>query len=217
MISEISKVIFLMPPKTASNSIKKSLIESGITPIKKETIYPDIHLFLSEIVETYGVKNVNDYKIVQIVRDPQTRFASSYYHQQRILKNIETNLKGLSFEEYTIHLKDCMLSKKDFFERFYGRIDFIQDFIAKGKSWGGTRLYLNQYQWNDLGANVKHFKLEEISKDIKPLSDYLEIDLKPLKSINTNKTPTDYSTLYSEETLGIVNQLFKKDFELFGY
>ena len=209
-----------MPPKTASNSIKKALKDSGVefdkTPYPE---LPDIHLFLSEILSLYGICpcTLEDYKIVQVVRNPHERFASSYYHQLRILKNIETNLNGLNFEEFTLHLKDSLLSKKEFFERFYGRVDFIEKMINSGKSWGGTRLYLNQTQWDDKGVDIKYFKIENLSNDITPLSEYLGIDLKPLPKVNVHKTSENYDELYNDETRKIVNDIYYNDFQALGY
>jgi hypothetical protein len=207
-----------MPPKTASNSLKDCLNQAGVE-FEQMIKYnlPDIHLFLSEIVKIYEVDDLSSYKIIQIVRNPYDRFASSYFHQLRILQNIETNLDGLDFREFALHLKDCMLSDKDFLQRFYGRTDFIDKFVFSGKSWAGTRLYLNQHQWTDMDANTKFFKLEDISENINPLSEYLNLELNSLPKKNTNKSEKKYKELLTKEINEIVELIFKKDLEYFNY
>ena len=218
MISKKSKIICLMPPKTASNSLKDCLRNAGVEfeEMTKYTL-PEIHLFLSEIVKIYEVDDLSTYKIIQIVRNPYERFVSSYFHQLRILQNIETNLDGLDFKEFSLHLKDCLLSDKDFLQRFYGRTDFIDKFISSGKSWAGTRLYLNQHQWNDMGANIEYFKLESLAENINTLSKFLDLELSNLPRKNTNKSESNYKELLTKEINEIIELIFKKDFQYFNY
>jgi hypothetical protein len=61
MIDKNKKIIVLMPPKTASNSIKLTLKKQGVNfsnPTKKTTS-PLIHLKLNEIVDLFEIDNLH--------------------------------------------------------------------------------------------------------------------------------------------------------------
>jgi hypothetical protein len=122
MISKEKKLISLMPPKTASNSIKQTLENNGVTfsiPIGKK-IVPKIHLKLDEIVDLFDLDTLSNYKIFQIVRNPYHRFVSSYYHQMRT-SAIRRNIKfvGYDLNQFTNHLYNSKKSD-NFLEEFYG-------------------------------------------------------------------------------------------------
>jgi hypothetical protein len=218
MVSKKQRVIFLMPPKTASNSLTDCLRKSEIQfePLRSKT-FPTIHLYLSELASMYNIHNIDEYKIVQIVRDPAHRFASSYFHQMRTLSKVETNLTGMEFEEFAEHFKDCIGEEGDYLKRFFGRTDFMLKSIRSGKSWGTSRLLLAQHQWNDMGADVKIFKLEKIGKDITPLANYLGVDLPQMPNKNSNKKEVNYDELLNENILSIVKEIYEKDYKYFKY
>jgi hypothetical protein len=216
MISKKSKVIFLMPPKTASNSLKQSLLDSSFNFDKIETNgYPKIHLFLSEILSLSKIDIPEEYKIVQVVRNPFTRFASTYFHQLRLVGE-NSYLKKLSFDDFCEHFYKSINSDY-FLKSFYKNIDFVNQTIRKGKNWGGTRAYLLQTQYNDRKLNVKYFKLEDISKDISQLSEYLDVYLPDMDRINENKTPKDYLSMLSDRTKSIIYEVYEKDFKYLDY
>ena len=72
-----------MPPKTASNSIRTTLEEQGVVFLKDTQKLPQVHLKLSEIINRYDIDNLDDYKIIQIVRNPYSRFVSSFFFQKK--------------------------------------------------------------------------------------------------------------------------------------
>lgn len=219
MVSKKAKLIFLMPPKTASNSIKECLLDSSINfePFKKVG-HPKIHLFLSELVNLFEIKDIESYKVVQVVRNPDYRYASSYFHQMRMLpNNPKIKIKGMDIEEFSEHFLKSLEFSNNFLQTFYGDTNFILKMVSSGKSWGGSRTYLNQTQWNDLNVDIKYFKLEEISEDIKPLSDYLGIYLPQLEKINTNKSPTNYDDVLTNKVLSIIDKVYEQDFQILHY
>ena len=85
MISKKDKLIFLMPPKTASKSLKECLLDCSLEFETFDNTEVDTeHLYLSELVKYFDIENLLQYKIIQVVRNPYDRFYSSY-----ISSNIE--------------------------------------------------------------------------------------------------------------------------------
>ena len=209
-----------MPPKTASNSIKECLLDSIIDFDEFPQYYtaPKIHLFLSELVGLYDIKDWREYKIIQVVRNPNTRFVSSYFHQLKIIpKDAEgVKIKKMSFSDFSNHFYNS-LNSDNFLAEFYGNYKFIHRAIFGGKSWGGSRTWLNQIQWNDLGAKIKYIKLEDITDDITPLSDELGVYLPSLEKFNTNKSKTDYNSMIDNDTQAIINEVYHQDFSKLNY
>lgn len=208
-----------MPPKTASNSIRVLLEQHGyfFSKDSKHLNYPQIHLKLSEIVDFYNVKNLDEYKIIQITRDPYHRYISSFFFQKRIVpQNFTVKFKNYDLVEFSKHL---LISKKtnNFIDSFYGDSSFVNYTVNNGISWGGTRFYDKQVDWNDLGVNVKYFKLEDINNDITELQNFLDLPIKGLPLINSQGLTFDYLSLITPEIKEIVIELFDKDFDDLSY
>lgn len=208
-----------MPPKTASNSIRVLLEQHGyfFSKDSKHLNYPQIHLKLSEIVDFYNVKNLEEYKIIQITRDPYHRYISSFFFQKRIVpQNFTVKFKNYDLVEFSKHL---LFSKKtnNFIDSFYGDSSFVNYTINNGISWGGTRFYDKQVEWNDLGVNVKYFKLDDINNDITELRNFLDLPIKGLPLINSQGLTFDYLSLITPEIKEIVIELFDKDFDNLNY
>lgn len=219
MISKKSNLIVLMPPKTASNSLRVLFEQSGIIFFNDSTItnYPQIHLKLGEIINLYNISDLKKFKIIQIVRNPYERFVSSFFFQKKITPHYFTpNYMKYNLEEFSEHL---VKSKKNenFIESFYGDSSFVNFSISNGISWGGSRLYDTQLSWNDLGEEVSYFKLEEVSKSTESLSYFLKINLPTLPKINSQDLSANYTSLITPKVKEIILDLFNEDFETFGY
>ena len=208
-----------MPPKSASNSIKQTLEKQGVkfsSPTKK-TSSPLIHLKLNEIVDLFEVDDLNEYKIFQIVRNPYKRFVSSYFHQMRILNNLRT-VKFLNYDlkQFSEHLYNT-INSENFLKNFYGDTSFIEMSIRNGISWGGSRLFDTQLSWKNLDCKITYFKLEDISVNIQPISDFLEIPLPKLDVVNFHSNGKNYSELIDDEIKLIVEEIFTEDIKVFQY
>jgi len=219
MIIEKEKIILLLPPKTASNSLRKLFQDSGFhfRPPLRKVDYPVYHLTLSEISYVYNIPidQLTNYKIIQIVRNPYDRFISAWFHQMDILKT-EINLNDLikKLNQY-IHL---LPSQSDsFYENFYGSIKHKEKSFARG-NWGGLRFYFNQTFWNDLNAKIYYFKLEELTKDISPLSKLINFQLTDLPKIKVNSSTRSNFELYlNENQKKQIQKLFTDDFKKLNY
>jgi hypothetical protein len=212
MVSKKSKIIFLMPPKTASQSLTESLLDSSIRFDEINIQYPKIHLFLSELVEAHDIKNIEEYKIIQVTREPLERYISSYFHQKKILKGIKTKISDMDIDDFTEHFHDC-LGHSNFIKNFYGNEKVIKNMILSGKSWGGSRLYLNQTQWNDLDMPIHYFKLEELQDGLEAISDLIGLYIPDLPQKNVGKNKK-ISTEYVEN---MVDLIFNSDYKILGY
>jgi Sulfotransferase family len=219
MIDKNKKIIVLMPPKTASNSIRETLKDAGLafSIPKKQILTPLIHLKLNEIVNIFEIENLLEYKIFQIVRCPYQRFISSYFHQLRILDGD----KSVIFHDYdllnfTKHLSNTIQSE-NFISSFYGNRKFVDDSINSGISWGGSRLFDTQKSWSNSNTNVTYFKLEDISNDFLPVNNFLKINSKFFYNINKSNLSHKYESLLTPQIKNIVSEIFHEDFDFFGY
>jgi hypothetical protein len=217
MISKTHNLIVLMPPKTASNSIRTSLENQGVIFHKDNQKLPQIHLKLSEITNRYDINNLDNYKIIQIVRNPYLRFVSSFFFQKKIIpNNYKVIFQNYNLEEFSTHL---LKSKKtnNFLESFYGDTSFIYHQINNGISWGGSRFYETQTSWNDLEKKINYFKLEEISNNTNKIEELTNLPIGNLSHINSQNLKLDYTSLITSKTKNIIIELFEEDFDNFGY
>lgn len=208
-----------MPPKTASNSVRILLENFGYVFYRdmKKINVPQIHLKMSEIIEMYDITNLNEYKIIQVIRNPYHRYISSYFFQNKIIPNhYSVKFKNYNLLEFSKHLLESK-NTNDFIKSFYGDTSFVEHSINNGISWGGSRFYEKQVDWNDVGVDVKYFKLEDVSKDTIELQQYLNLPNNVLPKVNSQELQFDYLSLLTPEIKEIVIELFKDDFETLGY
>ena len=190
MVSKKEKLIFLTPPKTASKSLKECLLDCSLDfePFENTLVDTD-HLYLSELVKYFDLENLLQYKIIQVVRSPYDRFVSAYISS------------------------GSEMSLDDFAESFYNSI-FNSEIKDEKESYFKNRAFLNQTQWNDMRADVVYLKIEDVSKNIKVLSDEVGVYLPELETLNSQ----DYERMnFSEKFIHIINKIYKKDIEKLKY
>jgi hypothetical protein len=219
MVSKENKLIALMPPKTASNSIREILQSSGIefdSPNGLVT-FPLIHLKLNEITKIFEIENLSEYKIIQIIRCPYQRYISAYLHQLKILNNSKSVIfHNYSLLEFTEHLSTSIKSD-NFISTFYGDRTFVDRSIKNRIHWGGSRLFDTQRSWGSNEFNIHYFKLETISNDFSPISNLLSINPKFIYNINKSNQTRIYESLLTSEIKHIVSDIFDDDFNYFNY
>lgn len=221
MISKKGKLILLLPPKTGSTSLKRCLIQSGIffdTPTGNVN-YPVYHSTLTEIMESYDVNEdeLDEYKIVQIVRNPFDRFISAWKHQNDIMMG---NIDLPTMIEKVNRDKHLLPNDIDnFYKSFYGSILFKHNAFRNG-TWGGMKFWCEQNWWNTINNRTKFFKLEDLKNNTQELSDYLGVGLSEMPHIKPNKESirdTDYKIYYNDTTKEMVSELYKNDLNIFHY
>jgi hypothetical protein len=219
-ISKKNKLIFLLPPKTASTSLKWCLTSSKILcdSIIETPNHPTIHLFLSETLKAYNINTdeLNEYKIIQITRNPYDRFVSAVYHQNIITKKNYTVLEYLEELNKYSHL---IPNNQDlFYEKFYGTILHKENNFKKNE-WGGLRFWFKQEWWNDIGADVNYFKLESITKNLEELSEFINIKLVDFPYIRPGRSNRNhkYEKYFNETTRINFEKLYNSDIQKFNY
>lgn len=207
MVSKDSKLIFLMPPKTASNSLRDMLNLSKIKFDKFDPNYhkPNTHLYLSELVENFKIENVDEYKIIQIFRNPFEKFRSAFYHLTSL---VDGHLKkpNLTLNEFVLHYRDCILSD-DYVKCMYKNPEFVYDLIRRKINFGFTRYFVEQYKWNDINKKVHYLDISKIDT----LSDLTGYDIPNI--LNKNVFKGQKETL-NDVSIQIISELYEKDFKL---
>ena len=219
MLSTSNKIIFLQPPKSGSTSLTKMIESLGLGfSFPNESYWkPKIHLFLSEIVEYFEIENLNDYKIIQVTRNPYYRFCSGYFHLMKLLKNVKTSspVKNMNFNEFTNHVYSVRDSKDLITDIFVDTL-FIEKFIEYKLHWGGSRVFFNQVHWNDLNREVNYIKLEDISYNTEPLQNLLNSDIPKLPLLNRGSFES-YEELLTSDIKEKIGLIYSKDFETLNY
>lgn len=208
-----------MPPKTASNSLKETMEKNGInfTNPSKQISAPLIHLKLDEIIKTFEVNDLSEYKILQVTRDPYTRFVSSYFHLMRITHNVGLfKFSNYDFITFTHHLYES-INSENFIKNFYGNTSFVDHCINNGISWGGSRLFDTQKSWSNTNSNVSYFKLEDISKEFSSINDFLSTEISSMSNINKSNLEDKYNSMLTPDIKNIILEIFEEDFKFFNY
>ena len=220
MVSSEHKIILLLPPKTGSNSIISCFNDSNII-FDEPVIPPNIpynHLTLSEIMFLHNIRknDLNNYKIIQITRNPYDRIISAWKHHNTE-PTYKINLGELVKKLNKIH-HFLPFQCDSFYENFYGSIKRkLHSF--KNNNWGGIRFWYLQNWWNDINANVTYFKLEDLTTDNLMLSKFININLVPLPHIRPQDTlrNIDYKEYFSDEIKNIIDDIYKIDINKFNY
>jgi hypothetical protein len=128
------------------------------------------------------------------------------------------SIKFINYDlnKFSKHLHDTIKSE-NFLKNFFGDTSFIEMSINNGISWGGSRLYDTQLSWKNLDCNITYFKLEDITSNIQPISDFLQIPLSSLDVVNSSSKNKNYSQLIDDEIKVIVNDIFSEDIQYFQY
>ena len=142
MVDKQKKLIALLPPKTASNSFQNYLFSLGYkwsTPSIKLN-HPEIHLTLKEYCLKYNINHshLNEYQIIQIVRNPLDRFISSFHHQQILLKC------KLNIEFLLDKLEECIYLLPENYKEFY------KIFYDKELNWANSNINISKKPYKDL-------------------------------------------------------------------
>jgi hypothetical protein len=218
-VSSDKKIIILLPPKTASNSVQTAFTKSGIRfqGGTKKVDYPTLHLKLSELCEFHDLTNIQDYTILQFTRNPYYRFVSSYFHLMRLpINKTSASFYNMEFKEFIHHLNKSKLSN-DFIKTFFGNDSDYYENIRLKKNWSGVRLFEEQVSWNDLNAKIHYFKIEDVSSDMSPISDLLSCNPMSMEFLNKNPKDVDYDSLLDDECMEIIHRNFINDFKILKY
>ena len=195
-------ILFIHIPKTGGSSFenylntkyKQSLFGSQIYNIYIINEYRDItlqHQFYNTIYRYKDILNVNfdnELKIITIVRNPYNRLVSDLFYNNLINK-------------YTNVLKVYCILRDYIYSNNYDNHNVPQ-----------YKFITNEH--NELINNIILFRTETLTNDIinYGFTDYNNrIDN---KGIEDNK---NYLNYLNSDSINLINQFYKKDFELFNY
>lgn len=224
-------LIFFWSPKSGCTSlIKWFFFQVGL--LQKAIDYnPWVHFYRMEVYENSDNhriqihnellnKKIDTYKLV---RNPYKRTVSSFLAtlgNEGIMNQIAPNKKdGFSFKDFLYHVKDIGVSKE--------LIDnhIAQQYIEKEEVL--IKSYIKLENFGDEIKNIENkYKLvnssiQGMTKSPHHVSHRMTnkgafADVKMTKDIFNSPMPT-YESFYDNETRELVKELFKKDFEKYGY
>ena len=198
-ICKKNKILFVHIPKCAGTSIAKSLniYSENNFPANMEILYgihnnTVLHSLCLEYYNEYINDNLMEYNIITCVRNPYERVLSDYMWCNRGFKGI---LEFCKFIKITIE------TKKKFEFMFFDSKKYINHLLP-------------QYEYiNNTHLNVNVLRMENIDEDFKKI-------FPNIKLCHENKTHhTDYVSFFKDkkECIQIINEIYKIDFEKFGY
>lgn len=188
-ISHAKKLIFIHIPKNAGTSITDFLKNNmNNNNINK------LHVNCSTLKNQ--IKNYNDYFKFCVVRNPYDRAVSFYNYYNRIDINgpfgpiVKQNTKN--FKDF---VKNCM--KNEYMIHLRLQYNMISDNLG-----------------NILVDKI--IKYENLENDLKETLKNYNLDFTKFKHLNKS-TYDNYKNYYDNETILLVQNYYKKDFESFDY
>lgn len=193
-------ILFIHIPKTGGtvieSEIKKSQTQtlySGRTntilphPYNKKSLQHQFYTTLYKYKEKLGI-DFDKVKIFSVVRDPYDRIISDLFWLRLIKKNYTSE------QVYEV-IKKKYLHQENLDNHNQPQYKFITD--EKGK----------------LIPDINIFKCETLNRDNEKLNKFLGFKINTIRD-NVNK---DYSGYLNNKSISLINDYYKKDFELFGY
>jgi hypothetical protein len=192
-------LLFIHIPKTGG-----TVIENQLKYIYKESLfglnislldppYNKIYLQHQYYTTLYQFKNklninFDNIKIFSVVRNPYDRVISDLFWWRIIKKNFTSN------QVYDV-IKNQYLYKNNLDNHNMPQYKFITDENC------------------ELIKNIKLFKTETLNESNDELNNFLGFNIN-IKETSVNK---DYSEYLNTESISLINNFYKKDFELFNY
>ncbi len=204
ILLEDFKAIYFFIPKVACSTLKKICAESLGYILHKDNIDQNIHLIdypyapLNEIYTTY-----KHYFKFAFVRNPWDRLVSCYLN-----KIGPSSIHG-NFSKYGLFYPDMS------FENFVKAVAIIPD-IVSDEHFRSQASFL----WDIHGEQRVDFigKLESIDKDFGIVGKRLNMPVDKLPHLmRSRKRKLDYRNYYTNETIALVANRYRKDIELLGY
>lgn len=152
------------------------------------------HSRLTDIEQIVPPKELGDFFVFTLVRNPWDRMVS-YYHW----------LRGQTFDHQAVRLAEQ--------ETFSGFLNHPHTRATLAAETAGG------YVTTSAGQEVcdAFIRLEALDKDLKPLWDHLGFDLSPIAPANVSDRDRDYRHYYSTADSELVEKLFNGDIQRFGY
>jgi len=184
---------FIHITKTAGTSIEEVGNKNNIQWGKYHTEYGYQHSIFSK--KQYSLKNKYDWFMV--VRDPYTRVLSEYHYLCTVMPEIKSY-------------------SPDDFNKFI--VTWIKA-ASKGQKQNseiGRDHFTEQYKYLDPSIKIHILKFENIDNEFNKLMKDYNYKFVLDKQLNTSEKKYSVEDL-TNETISVINNIYNKDFELFGY
>lgn len=181
---------FIHITKTAGTTIEKISKKHNLEWGQYHIEYGDYHEVFPRKPKTLK----NKYEWFTVVRNPYTRILSQFHYdmtRERFIKNYKLN--DYNKERMNEHIQ----------------------YKIKTRSKTGFH-YTEQYLYldNTVQINILHF--ENLKEEFENLMIKYNLDIKFDEHYNKSEKMFDISD-FSNETMELINTVYKKDFEIFGY
>lgn len=186
------KICFVHIPKTGGSTIEKLFDIKNLWGTDQNGLFRQ-HYTISEISKFVDLA---DYKIFSIVRNPWERAISAYFQKFNPASDPQLRkiIGDLDFKEWLHKLRK----------------------IVDEEQYIGTMVHFRP-QSDFVDERVKIFRFENFENTINNIENYLNF-CPSYPIINTNKTShSHYSEYYDEESILLLEEIYKKDIEKFGY
>tara|TARA_R100000664_G_C2696818_1_gene98713 strand:- start:61 stop:648 length:588 start_codon:yes stop_codon:yes gene_type:complete len=190
VINHRYQFLFIHVPKNAGSTISKVLSEARET----ELIHPP-HMKMAKAIEMYP--EATKYFKIGCVRNPYDRIVSGYHFFKRSLKYSE---EAESLDEYRT------------FKQFMYKIKENPEIINQ------KRLLNRSFDFLSVDGKVDVdilIRFENIKNDIKSIQE--QFGLKRYVGVRNATVHKPYREIHDKETIDITYNIYKKDFEEFGY
>ena len=200
-------LLFIHIPKTGGTVIEdeiknvyKQTIYSGYTnnildsPYNKFSLQHQFYTILYKYQDKLDI-NFNNIKIFSVVRNPYDRIISDLLWWKRKKKYPEFKINYNDTEEIYNFIKNNYLNRDDLDNHNQPQYKFITD------------------ENLNLISNIQIFKCETLNDANDELNEFLGFNIN-IKRENVNK---NYSKFLNKKSVLLINDFYKKDFELFNY
>ena len=200
LVNDSKKLIFIHIPKNAGTTFKNILYSTHgdvewKKPFGEEKKYT--HAPLKSFMASFP--ECNDYKVITIIRNPYERDVSWYsYYRTPTYYNKHPNMRALHY------------AQQPFLEflKWYNR-----NFKSKWEMLPQVWWYTHKKQ---LFSDYK-IRFDNLEQDINKVSNELDMDIINIPHNNKSSETFKVDDMYCDESISIVNEWYKKDFEKLGY
>lgn len=201
MISHDYKCIFIHIPRTGGSSFEKAIFGVDWWAHKKETK----HLIASQAKEIYK-EHWDDYFKFAIVRNPWDRCVSMLNFSETYYGYKGNKLTKKKLEWYKNKYNYPFTVEYDY--RFYTLPDVINENHSN-----------NQVYNNIIDEEINYIgKFETLADDFREVSKIIGLNNKELPVVaSSKKRKKDYRDYYDDELKEIVENLYAKDIQAYGY
>jgi chondroitin 4-sulfotransferase 11 len=205
-VNRDKKIVFVHIPKCAGTSVNEFMDIIFPSSRKSGTRCPRIrgdsvhvlyggtileHLTASEIRDTLGPEEYDDMESFTVIRNPWDRMVSFYVYIKSLVG--EKWLQNFSFEDF-VHL----VQEHSYFGPFRSQCHYIFDDTGK-------KLVNHIFRFEELRPGLVEFLAARMNKS-------------PNEFPRANSTDRNaYPEYYNDETKQIVDEIYKRDIETFGY